>query len=165
MKIIVAVFLFAFCCAAGFAQDNSVEREFEKNKSKYKLEKYSEGEDASSGYDYFVYKDKGKIIKIREIWSSSAVSTYRNADYFFKDGKLIALIKNTFDKKYYKTSLRGVNVPLKLVEKLYFTDSKLATWIEKNKTVEKTDKRWGEKETEGLESGKNILEMYDLLKK
>jgi hypothetical protein len=164
MKLGFAVILFAFCCVAGFAQENSVEKDFEKNKAKYKVEKLTNGEDATSGYDYLVYKDKGEIVKIREIWSSSAVSTYRAEDYFFKDGKFIALVKYTFDKRYFKSAIRGTNVPLKLVEKLYLTDSKLTNWIENGKIIPTTDKRWQEKEIDTLESAKNQLEMYKLLK-
>jgi len=164
MKVVFAVFLFAFCGITSFAQETSVERDFEKNKSRFKVEKLSEGEDATSGYDYLVYKDKAEIVKIREIWSSSAVSTYRAEDYFFKNGKLIALVKYTFGKPYYKTAIKGTNVPLKLVEKLYLTDSKLTSWIENGKAIPTTDKRWQEKETDTLESAKNQLEMYKLIK-
>jgi hypothetical protein len=164
MKLLFAVLLFAFCAVANFAQVTSVESDFEKNKTKYKLEKLSEGEDATSGYDYLVYKNKDEIVKIREIWSSSAVSTYRAEDYFFKDGKFVAYVKYTFAKKYYKTAIKGTNVPLKLVEKLYFSDSKLTSWIENGKTIPTNDKRWQEKENDTLERAKNQLEMYKLIK-
>ena len=164
MKFTFAVILLALCSIASFGQDGSVEKDFEKNKLKYALEKFSEGEDASSGYDYFVYKDKARIVKVREIWSSLSYATYRAEDYFYKDGKLIALVKYTFAKKYYKTAEKGTNVPFKVVEKLYFTDSKLTGWIENGKTIPATDKRWQEKENEALEAGKSQLENYNRLK-
>src|SRR5215208_5530097 len=145
MKFTFAVILLALCALANFAQDGAVEKDFEKNKLKYGLEKFSEGEDASSGYDYFVYKDKGKIVKVREVWSSLSYKTYRAEDYYYKDGKLIALIKYTFDSKYYKTAEKGRNVPFKEVEKLYLTDSKLTDWTENGKTIPNTDKRWQER--------------------
>jgi hypothetical protein len=164
MKLVFAVFLLAFCWIANFAQDGSVEKDFDKNKLKYKLEKFAEGEDASSGYDYFFYKDKAQIVKVREIWSATYAPTYRAEDYYFKDGKLIALVKYTFDKKYYKTAEKGRNIPLKMVESLYFNESELTGWTENGKTIPATDKRWQEREKEALEAGKNQLENYNQLK-
>jgi hypothetical protein len=165
MKLVFAVILFAFCCAANFAQDGNVEKEFEKNKLKYKLEKFAEGEDASSGYDYLFYKDKAQIVKVREIWSASYAAIYRAEDYFYKDGNLIALVKYTFDKRYYKTAEKGTNVPFKLVERLYFTESKLTGWLLNGKPIPTGDKRWQEREKEALEAGKSQLENYNSLKK
>lgn len=164
MKLGLSLFLITLSVVFTCAQDVSVEKDFEKNKVKFKLEKYSEGEDASSGFDYLVYKDKSQVVKIRQIWSSSANPVYRIEDYFFKDGKLIALAKYTFAKKYYKTATRGANVPLKQVEKLYLTDSKLTMWIENGKTIPNSDARWQEKEREVLEASKNQLENYEFLK-
>jgi hypothetical protein len=163
MKLVFALVLFAFCSLVNFAQD--VEKDFDKNKAKYRLEKFSEGEDASSGYDYFVYKDKAQIVKVREIWSANYAPTFRAEDYYYRDGKLIALVKYTFDKKFYKTAEKGRNIPLKLVEKLYFTESKLINWIENGKTIPTTDKRWSDREKEALEAGKSQLENYTWLKK
>src|SRR5215213_9300390 len=165
MKILFTVFMLTLCSIAGFAQGNSIEKDFERSKASYKLEKFSEGEDASSGYDYFVYKDKGKIVKVREVWSSLSYKTYRAEDYYYKDGKLIALVKYAFDSKYYKTAEKGRNVPFKEVEKLYFTNSKLTEWIENGKPILNTDKRWQEREKEALEAGKSQLENYNWLKK
>jgi hypothetical protein len=165
MKTAFAIVFLAFACLNAFAQDNTIERDFERSKARYKLEKFAEGEDATSGYDYFVYKDKGQVVKMREIWSSSQADTYRAEDYYYSGGKLIALVKYTFNRKYYKTAEKGANIPLKLVEKMYLTDAKLATWIENGKTVPKDDKRWLDKEKEVLEAGKSMLENYSWLKK
>lgn len=164
MKFAFAILLVALCCAANFAQETNAEKDFEKNKLKYKLEKFSEGEDASSGYDYLVYKNKDKIVKIREIWSSSAETTYRVEDYYFKDGKLILFAEYTFAKRFYKTAVKGTNITLTLVEKLSFTDSKLSNWLEKGKSVANDDKRWQDKEMEVLEKTSDQLENYKLLK-
>lgn len=164
MKLALAFVLIALFSVVGLAQNTSAETDFEKNKSKFTLEKFAEGEDASSGYDYLVYKNKTEIVKIREIWSSSAVSTYRAEDYYFAGGKLIALVKYTFAKRYYNSAKKGNNIPLSLVEKLYLTDSKLTTWIEKGKTVPTTDARWKDKEKEILEAADGQLETYKRLK-
>lgn len=164
MKLIFAALLLAFCGLPNFAQNGSFESNFEKNKTKYKLEKFAEGEDASSGYDYLVYTEKGKVVKIREIWSSSIQSTFRAEDYFFNDGKLHALVKYTFSRRYYKTSIKGGNIPLKMVEKFILSDSKLTTWIENGKIIPTTDARWQETEKEVLERAKDQLETYKGLK-
>ncbi|HEY8560539.1 MAG TPA: hypothetical protein VIL74_09200 [Pyrinomonadaceae bacterium] len=163
MKLFLTVIWLALASAIGFAQQD-IDKKFESNKAKYKLEKFAQGEDATSGYDYFFYKEKGKIVKVREIWSSSSHKIYRAEDYYYADGKLIALYKYTFDRKFYKTAERGRNVPMKLVEKMFFTDSKLTGWIENGKPVAATDRRWRERETEALESGSGMLESYDSLK-
>jgi hypothetical protein len=164
MKFVFGLLFFAFCSVAVFSQTENFEKDFEKNKLKYKLEKFAEGEDASSGYDYLVYVDKKKVVKIREIWSSLSYSTYRAEDYFFRDGKLIAVFKYTFPKKYYKASANGANIPLKLVEKMYLTEQKMTVWIENGKPVPNTDKRWAETEKNVLESANYKLEDYERFK-
>ena len=158
MKLFMTVILFAFGCVAHFAQD--AEKIFETNKAKYKLEKYSVGEDATSGYDYLVYSDKNKIVKIREVWSSASYTTYRVEDYFFKDGKLAAVLKYTFPSKLYKSAKNGTNIPLRLLEKLYLTDSKMTRWIENGKEVPSTDARWAATEKDILENAGYKLESY-----
>jgi hypothetical protein len=165
MKLLFGIFLLAFCCLTDFAQGADAEKDFEKNRLKYKLEKFAEGEDASSGYDYLVYSSKAGVVKIREIWSSSAgVSTYRAEDYFFRDGKLVALVKYTFAKKYYNTAKKGTKVQFKPVEKLYFTDSKLTGWTENGKTIPTTDARWQTSEKDALELARGVLETCKQLK-
>ena len=164
MKIVWAMILLILFSGFCLAQNGSIEKDFEKNKIKFKLEKYSEGEDASSGFDYLVYKDKSKVVKIRQIWSSSANPVFRIEDYFFRDGKLAALASYTFAKRYYKTAVKGANIPVKEVEKIYLTGSKLAVWIENGKTIPNSDKRWREKEREVLEAAKGQLENYGFLK-
>lgn len=165
MKIFFGSLLIAFCCLVNFSQKGSdIEAVFEKNKSKYKLEKFAEGEDASSGYDYLVYTDNEKVVKVREIWSSSYQPTFRAEDYFFKDGKLSVYVKYTFPKKYYETSIKGANIPLKIVEKFYLTEGKLTGWFEKGKTIPNTDPRWQETEKEILERASGQLENHERLK-
>lgn len=160
MKFVFAVFLIAFSCLGNFAQANDAEKNFEQNKSRFKLEKFAEGEDASSGYDYLVYTNKAEIVKVREIWSSLSYAVYRVDDYYFKDGKLVALLKYSFPKKYYNAAKKGTNIPLTLTEKMYLNDSKLTTWIENGKTITNSDKRWNETEKAVLENATYKLENY-----
>jgi hypothetical protein len=163
MKIVLTMIMLAIGACAALGQDD-FEVSFEKNKTRFKVEKFSEGEDASSGYDYFFYKDKGKIIKVRVVWSSSANPVHRIEDYHFANGVLIGFAEYTFDGKYYRAAAKGRYVPSKLVERLTFTDGKLTAWTENGKSVPATDKRWQEKESETIASGKSQLENYNGLK-
>lgn len=103
LAMVLLIVFSGFC----FAQDNAIEKDFEKNKSKYTREKLSEGEDASSGSDYLVYKDGTKIVKIRSIWSSSAGPVPTVEDFYFADGKLVLWTKSTLQKKLLKSAVKG----------------------------------------------------------
>jgi hypothetical protein len=160
IKSVLTLVLMGFCALVVSAQNGLIAYQFEKNKAKYKLEKFAEGEDASSGYDYLVYSNKSGVIKIRLIWSSSARSNYWIEDYYFSGGKLNAFYKYDLAKKNYKNAKLGKKIPLKEAERLFLTDEKLTDWIEKNKAVSKTDGRWAEKEKEILQNANDILELY-----
>jgi hypothetical protein len=164
MKIALAVILLA--CAAGlsYAQDVSVEKDFEKARLTLKMEKLGMGEDATSGYDYVVYTDNAKIVKIRSIWSSSAGPAPRVEDYYFKDGRLVLYVKMTAQKRQLKELVKGRGVPLAAEEKLSLKDSKLTAWIEKGKTIPSSDARWNEREKQVLEMAKAELDNYQFLK-
>lgn len=159
MKIILTIILSSLFVISTFAQDNAVEVSFEKNKRNLSVTKFSFGEDASSGWDYLVYKSKSNIRKIRVIWSSSSQSP-RVEDYYFENGKPVLYVKFAATKKQYKALTKGTNLPLKLEEKLYFINAKLSNWNEKGKTVVSTDSRWNEKEKDVLEAFKNEVETY-----
>lgn len=165
MKTASAVILIFLVSVVSFAQDfSAVEKDFEQNKSKFKLEKFKMGEDATSGYDYLVYTDKAKIVKIRSIWTSSAGPAPRVEDYYFRDGILILSVKMAARKSQYRDLVKGRSLSLVAEEKLYLKDSKLATWIEKGKTVPATDARWKDKEKEALGMAKAELDNYQFLK-
>lgn len=160
MKLLMGVFLLTFCFTVNFAQNTTVEADFEKNKAKYKLDIFGEGEDASSGYDYLVYKKGDAIVKLRVVWSSLSYTTYRIEDYYFKNGKVVALLKYSFARKFYNSAKKGTKVPMKPTEKIYLTDSKLTAWTENGKTITQTDARWAETEKQIGESAAYLLESY-----
>ena len=164
MKFLFGIFLLAFCFTANFSQTTDFEANFEKNKTRYKLDIYGEGEDATSGYDYLVYKKGESIEKVRVVWSSLSYTTYRIEDYYFKNGKLVALLKYSFAKKYYNAAKKGTKVPMKPTEKLYLTDSKLTSWTENGEAVAPTDQRWAETERQIIESANYIIEGYQRYK-
>jgi hypothetical protein len=164
MKIALALIMMALVSGLSFAQDVSVEKDFEKNRPKLKLEKLSMGEDATSGFDYLVYTDKSSVVKIRSIWSSSTGIQSRVEDYYFRDGALILYVRMLAENRNLKQLVKGNAIPLVVEEKLYLKDAKLAAWIEKRKTVPATDARWNAREKEVLEMAKAELDNYQSLK-
>lgn len=158
MKIKLFLIFIILFSVSTFAQDSAIEKNFEKNKKVYFLTKFSVGEDASSGTNYLVYRQKTSTKKIRAIWSN-----YERVDvddYFYEAGKPVLRI--TYDAKLnqVKSLAKGTNLPLKVKEKLYFKDGKLIIWIENGKTVAATDPRWVEKEKDVLESFETQLETF-----
>lgn len=165
MKIASAAILIALFSILSFAQGvSSIERDFEKSRPKLKMEKFTMGEDASSGYDYIIFTDKTNVVKIRSIWTSNAGPAPSVEDYYFKDGALILYSKMPARKNQVKELVKGRSLPLTPEEKLYLKDAKLTTWIEKGKTIPDSDARWQSKEKEVLESAKSELENYQSMK-
>lgn len=159
MKIILSVLLISLVTISGIAQNLSVERDFEKKKRSFSVTRFSFGEDASSGWDYLVYRQKTSTQKIRVIWSNSTeVPTID--DYYYEAGKPVLLVKSIGKRNQIKALAKGTNLPLKTEEKFYFKDSKLVGWTENGKTISATDSRWAEKEKEVLESFNDTLETY-----
>lgn len=158
MKIIVCLFFISVLAISAVAQDSSIEKNFEKNKRTLSVKRFAIGEDASSGSDYLVYRQKTSTKKIRVIWSN-----YERAeveDFYYEAGKPLLMVKYAAKKNQVKSLAKGTNLALKAVEKFYFTHSKLVTWIENGKKVPTTDSRWAEKEKDVLESFASQLETF-----
>lgn len=164
MKIIFAVFLLAIFSLAGSAQDKAIEKDFSRNVRKYKVEKYSMGEDATSGYDYVIYKSGKQIVKIRTVWSSSANPKWTVEDAYYKTGVPVLLVKMSLKKAQFKPVIQGSLITLPQTEKFYFKDSRMVRWIENGKMVPTTDKRWAEAGEDAIASAKDALEFYPTLK-
>ncbi len=156
--------LFSLMTVAAGAQDVSADKSFAANIKKFKVEKYSMGEDASSGYDYLIYKQGRKIVKIRTVWSSSANPKWWVEDAYFEAGKPVMFVQLSLTKKQYKSVIRGSQIALSVKDKFYFKDAKLVKWIENGKAVPTTDTRWAEMEKEAFMSAKDTLEFYPELK-
>jgi hypothetical protein len=158
MKIIVCLLFISALAISAVAQDTSIEKNFEKNKRTFSVKRFAIGEDASSGSEYLVYRQKTSTKKIRVIWSN-----YERAevdDYFYEAGKPLLMVKYAAKKSQVNSLAKGTNLTLKTVEKFYFTDSKLVTWIENGKKVPADDSRWAEKEKDVLESFASQLETF-----
>jgi hypothetical protein len=164
MKIILTLFLFVLLTNFADAQAVDAEQKFEKSKPRLTLELLSMGEDASSGYDYLVYRNRSGIVKIREIWSSSSGENPRVVDYYYENGRLVLLVRKNAAAKQYRQLAKGGNLPLATAEKCFVDGDRMTAWEEKGKRVPPTDARWAEKEKDTLELGRSQLDNYKLLK-
>lgn len=158
MKYILLLIFVVILTVFTNAQDLSIEKNFDRNKRSFSLVKFAMGEDASSGWDYLVYRQKTSTKKIRVIWSNYSQATVD--DYYYEAGKPVLLVKFSAKKSQYKSLAKGVNLPLKTLEKFYFTDSKLISWFENGKKVAPIDPRWAEKEKEILQEFEDQLETF-----
>ena len=158
MRVILTLIITLIISISAIAQNNLIEKTFEKNRRTFSVTKFAFGEDASSGWDYLVYRQKTSTKKIRSIWSNYSDVTVD--DYYFEAGKPVLLVEYFAKKSQYKSLAKGVNLTLKVKQKFYFTDSKLVTWIENGKSVSATDSRWAEREKAVLASFADQLDTY-----
>jgi hypothetical protein len=164
MKTILALLMIALFSLGAAAQGETAEKDFTRNLKKFKVEKYSMGEDASSGYDYVVYKRGADIVKIRTIWSSSANPAWWVEDAYYQAGEPVLLVSLTLTKRQFKAVKGGSQIALPVTDKCYFKDGKMVKWLEKGKAVPETDTRWQETEKDSLATAKDTLEFYPELK-
>ncbi len=160
MKITLAVILIALLSCANQGQTVSVERDFERERPRLSLDRFSIGEDATSGFYYFVFRRRSRIRKIRSIWNGGCCQPPRIEDYYFKDGKPVLYVKLSVEKERLDALLKGRNVRLHQDEKLYLRNRRLAMWIENGKTVSSSNPGWNDKESYVLEQVKDLLETY-----
>ena len=70
MRIAKLIILIALLSTLSHAQDLSIEKDFERERARLSVVRYSMGEDATSGFDYFVYKSRSRgVRKIRMVWN------------------------------------------------------------------------------------------------
>lgn len=164
MKTIFTFLFIAVLSFSAFAQGDTADKRFARDIKKFKLEKYAVGEDASSGYDYLVYKRAGKIVKIRTVWSSNANPEWWIEDAYYEAGKPVLMVHLSVTKRQYKSVVRGSRMALPVKDRYVFKDLKLVKWTENGKAVPETDPRWAEMEKDIAETGKNTLEFYPEMK-
>ncbi len=61
-NLLMTLVLFALLSSSNYAQDKSIEKNFGKTKQSLSVVRFAVGEDASSGFDYVVYRKK-KMMK------------------------------------------------------------------------------------------------------
>jgi hypothetical protein len=160
MKIAPLLILIALLLNTAQAQPGSVEREFERERRTLKVDRFSMGEDATSGFYYLVYKRRSQVRKIRSVWNGGCCNQPYAEDFYFKDGQPALYVRLSLSRKQLRGVVKGMNAPLKVEEKLYLKDSRLTAWIENGKTIPSDDPRWKEKERSILEEFKGQLENY-----
>jgi hypothetical protein len=160
MRIATVVILIALLSTLSHAQGVSIEKDFEREKGRLSVVRYVIGEDASSGFYYFVYKSRSRIKKIRMVWNGGATNDPDAQDFYFKDGSPVLYVELSGKRERVAAIIRGRNTSLQPVEKLYLKNSKLMMWIENGKTIPSSDPRWNDKEKRVLEQFKEQLETY-----
>ena len=160
MRIATVVILIALLSTLSHAQGVSIEKDFERERGRLSVVRYVMGEDATSGFYYFVYKSRSRVKKIRMVWNGGATNDPSAQDFYFKDGSPVLYVELSGKRKRLAAVTRGRNDSLRQVEKLYLKDSKVTMWVENGKMIPSSDPRWKEKETGVLEQFKEQLETY-----
>jgi|GEM_PF-2219749 len=160
MRIARVLILIALLSTLSHAQDLSIEKDFERERGRLSVVRYSMGEDATSGSYYFVYKSRSRVRKIRMVWNGGATNAPSAEDFYFKDGSPVLYVELSGERKRLAAVISGRNTSLRQVEKLYLKDSKLTMWVENGKMIPSSDPRWKERETRVLEQFEEQLETY-----
>jgi hypothetical protein len=164
MKTTLLFLLIALFSVTALAQGEAAEKNFARDIKKFKVEKYSMGEDASSGYNYVIYKRGAAIVKIRTIWSSSANPAWWVEDVYYQGGQAVLMVRFSLTKRQYKAVVRGGQAALAVNDRYILKDAKLVKWTEKGRAVPASDARWAETEKDIVTSAKDTLELYPELK-
>jgi hypothetical protein len=164
MKIALALMMaLAFFSGTARAQEETVEQVFGRDVKKFSREIFSVGEDASSGFDYVIYKNGSKVVKIRSIHSSCCADPEIEG-FYYENGAPVLYVRLQLPKKRLKAAAKGLVFPLAETEKMYLKDSELVKWSEKGKTVPSSDPRWAEREKDVLLRARDELDGYPILK-
>ena len=165
MKIFFLASLVLLAGLAASGQPSQTEKDFEIRRSKYTTERFAEGEDASSGFDYLFYKDGPQIVKIRSIWSASHSKELRVEDSYFDGGNQLLLFRKfTAPSRSLKSLKKGGAGSLISKEEFHFADGKLSRWVVAGKPKLPGDENWAKTEKEILEQAKSQREYYTWLK-
>ena len=165
MKRILLLFaLFSALSTITFAHRNPSELNFQKNRERYTQEHFSEGEDASSGFNYVYFKTGKNFVMIRSIWSATHTKELRVEDMYFEGGTLAFFKKSTARKNSLGVLKSGRGTGLVPKEEMTFENGKLTRWIENGKPVSTTAASWPEAEKSTLENAKSLIDNYADLK-
>lgn len=164
-KMLVLLVLVVASSTITFAQRTASELDFEKNRSRYTREHFSEGEDASSGFDYVYFRDGKKIVMIRSIWSASHTRELRIDDMYFNGKELIFVRNSTAPKSSLSALKAGRSTGMTSKGEMHFEKGKLTKWIEGGKTMSPSALSWEEAEKSMLDNAKSFIENYADLKK
>lgn len=165
-KTTFLLFFLAAVVGTAYGQKDPMADQFEKSRPLFKVERFSEGEDASSGWYYIRYTLKGRPAKIRETWTSSASREQETRDvYFHEDGEVAIVVVYPRSKKQYSSSPKGSRMTIAPAEIMTFKDGKMTGWQSGKTKMSDSDQAWNAKASETLESIKQLLETVDELRR
>lgn len=149
-----------------YGQKDPMADQFEKSRRLFKSERFSEGEDASSGWNYILYTLKGKPAKIRETWTSSASREQETRDvYFHENGDVAIVVVYARSKREYSSAPKGGRMIAPPAEIVTFKEGRMIRWRDGKKTMADDDPAWSAKETETLETVRQLVETVEELRK
>ena len=163
--LLVLVALILAASASTFAQRNLTEIDFERNRTRYTREHFSEGEDASSGFDYIYFRKDKAIVMIRSIWSATHTRELRIEDMYFRNDGLAVFRRATAQQKSMGVLKTGRNGGLTAQEEMHFENGKLVNWTQNGAPVRKVGTFWPDAEKSTLETAQQWVEYYADLKK
>ncbi len=166
MRIVIfALALILAPSTSTFAQKNPTELDFEKNRMRFTREHFSEGEDASSGFDYIFFWKTKDIVMIRSIWSATHTRELRVEDMYFRNESLSLFRRATARKNSMGALKTGRNTGLMTKEEMHFEKGKLVQWSQNGVTVSKVGTFWPDAEKSTLETAKAWIDSYSDLKR
>src|SRR5215203_1551037 len=161
MKSLLVFFTLIFVpYASTFAQKNPTELDFEKNRTRYTREHFSEGEDASSGFDYLFFWMNKDIVMMRSIWSANHTREVRVEDMYFGNEGLALFRRATARKSSIGALKIGKNIGLTTKEEMHFEKGKLIQWSQNGVAVGKVGSFWTDAEKSALETAKGWMDSY-----
>lgn len=163
-KILLVLGLLLVSSAITFAQRNPTELNFDKNRTRYTREHFSEGEDASSGFDYVYFRSSKQFVMIRSIWSATHTSELRIEDMYFEGGSLAFFRRSTARKNSLAGLKTGRSTGLSSKEEMTFDKGKLTRWIENGEPVTTSAASWPEAEKSTLDTARSWIASYADLK-
>jgi hypothetical protein len=164
MKTFFLASFFLLSSLGAFGQASDTEKDFESRKKTFTTERFAEGEDATSGFDYLFYKSGGQIVKIRSIWSASHSKELRVEDSYFNGDQLLLFRRFTAPSRSLNSLKKGGAGSLAPGEEFHFTGGKLGRWVVGGKPRLPGDAGWAKMEKEILEQAQSLREYYTWLK-
>jgi hypothetical protein len=92
-------------------------RPIDQPKNKRQVTVASEGEDATSGTDYFFYKlpDDDRLAKVRVLWNGGAQNKPTITDYYL-DGTSVQVVERSAERSDLKVLVKGQEVPCQILK-------------------------------------------------
>jgi hypothetical protein len=127
----------AFCDSAKLSDKDALDYHVWMSKTReawttLRAERRSEGEDATSRWDYVRLSDGSGVRLLRVIWNGGAQSLPEVTDYFFRDGRPVVAIERVVAPDAIDTFLRGPGTGREtlLAFAVFDRSGSLAVWLD-----------------------------------